>query len=83
MKIIELTGSTIPLDELLEMARQEIIILQKANNERFVLTLVDEFALEVELLRNNDEFMAYLDELSEQEATIPLEDVEEKLGLKP
>jgi hypothetical protein len=82
MKIVELTGSTIPLDELLEMARQEIIILQKANNERFVLTLVDEFALEVELLRNNDEFMAYLDELSEQEATIPLEDVEENLGLK-
>jgi predicted glycoside hydrolase/deacetylase ChbG (UPF0249 family) len=47
----------------------------------FVLSLVDEFALEVELLRNNEEFMAYLDELFSQEATIPLEDVEKELGL--
>ena len=81
MKIIELSESQILLDELLEMARQETVIIQKADNERFVLSLVDEFAFEVELLRNNEDFMAYLDELSSQEATIPLEDVEKELGL--
>lgn len=48
---------------------------------KFVLSPIDDFALEVELLRNNEEFMAYLDELSEQEATISLEDVERELGL--
>jgi hypothetical protein len=81
MRIIELNEAQIFLDELLEIARQEMVILQKADNERFVLSLVDEFALEVELLRNNEEFMAYLDELFSQEATIPLEDVEKELGL--
>jgi len=29
----------------------------------------------------NEEFMAYLDELFKQEATIPFEDVEKELGL--
>jgi hypothetical protein len=41
----------------------------------------DEFELEVELLRNNKEFMAYLDELSAQQATISLEEVEKILEL--
>ncbi len=81
MKIIELSESQILLDELLETARRETVILQKADNERFVLSLVDEFALEIELLRNNEEFMTYLDELFSQEATIPLEEVEKELGL--
>jgi hypothetical protein len=81
MKIIELDASSVLLDELLEMARQETVILKRADNERFVLSLVDEFDLEVELLRNNPEFMAYLDELFKQEATIPLEDIEKELGL--
>jgi hypothetical protein len=81
MRIIELNGSQMLLDELLEIARQEPIILQKTDKEQFILSLVDEFALEVELLRNNKEFMAYLDELSLEEATIPLEDVEKELGL--
>jgi hypothetical protein len=42
---------------------------------------VDEFDLEVESLRNNKEFMAYLDEIFAQEATIPLADVEKTLDL--
>jgi hypothetical protein len=81
MKIIELNESDLLLDELLELARQETVILRKAGSEDFVLAPVDEFALEVELLRNNEEFMAYLDELFKQEATIPFEDVEKELGL--
>lgn len=81
MKIIELNRSDFLLDDLFEMARQETIILRKAGSEGFVLAPVDEFALEVELLRDNEEFMAYLDELFKQEATISLEEVEKELGL--
>ncbi len=33
MKIIQLSQSPIVLDELLEMARQEIVILQKSDDE--------------------------------------------------
>jgi len=37
--------------------------------------------LEVELLQNNKEFMAYLDDISKEKATITLEEVEKRLGL--
>jgi hypothetical protein len=81
MKVIELTGSQSSLDELLELARKEILVLRKSNREGFVLAPIDEFDLETELLRNNQEFMAYLDELSAKKASIPLEQVEKELGL--
>ena len=81
MKVVELTQSPISLEQLLEMACQEPIILRQGEHAEFVLSAVDEFELEVELLRNNQEFMAYLDELSTQKATIPLEEVERMLDL--
>lgn len=81
MKIIELNESQTSLEELLDMACQETLILRKPGTGGFVLAPVDEFALEVELLRNNKEFMAYLDDLSKQEATVSLEEAERELGL--
>ncbi len=81
MKVIELTPLRNSIDELLEIARQEAVILRKANHPGFVLAPIGEFDLEIELLRNNKEFMDYLDELSKQKATIPLVEVERELGL--
>ncbi len=77
MRVVELAESYPPLNELLEVARQQT--LRQANHQS--LAPIDDFALEVELLRNNKEFMAYLDELSQQKATISLEEVEKELGL--
>ena len=81
MKVIELPQTPTSLDELLNIARRETIILRQSNDVSFVLAPIDEFALEVELLRQNEEFMAYLDGLFQQEATIPLAEVERELGL--
>jgi len=82
MKVIELAGNHNSLEDFLEMARQETIILRKANSQDSVLATIDDFDLELEVLRNNKEFMAYLDTLSEEKATIPIEDVEKELGFK-
>ena len=76
MKIIELDQSHTDLEELFDFAGQEPVILWKAGHEGFVLASVDEFALEVESLQNNEEFMAYRDELFKPKATIPREEVE-------
>lgn len=81
MKVIELPQTPTSLDELLNIARRETIILRQSNDVSFVLAPIDEFVLEVELLRQNEEFMAYLDMLFQQEATIPLAEVERELGL--
>lgn len=80
MKIVELHKGDVS-DEILDLARRETIILRNARKESFVLAPVDDFALEVELLRHNSQFMAYLDELASQKAIISLEEVENELGL--
>jgi hypothetical protein len=47
----------------------------------FALSPVDDFDVEVELLKNNPEFMAFLQQLSQAEATISLQDLRKELGL--
>ena len=81
MRVIELPDTPTSLDELLNIARRETIILRQSNTVSFVLAPIDEGTLEVELLRQNKEFMAHLDDLSQQDATIPLTEVERELGL--
>lgn len=76
MKVVDLTASQNSLADLLKIARQEAVILRGASHGGFVPAPIDEFDMEVELLRNNQEFMAYPDGLFKQKATIPLEDIE-------
>lgn len=81
MRTIELTKTYLTVEELLAIADNEVIILNHAGSRKFIVAPVDGFDLEVESLRNNKEFMDYLDEISAQEATISLEDVEKTLNL--
>ncbi|OQX28131.1 MAG: hypothetical protein BWK80_01610 [Desulfobacteraceae bacterium IS3] len=80
MKTIELTEHHLTIEDLLEIAADETIILHQSGKRGFVVSPIDDFALEVELLQNNKEFMAYLDEISKEKASITLEDVEKRLG---
>ncbi len=81
MRVIELDTKMLPMLEAMEMASREMVILRLADMA-FVLARVDDFEAEVELLRNNQEFMAYLRELSQAKSTISLKDLRKKLGLE-
>lgn len=81
MKIIELKSGQLTLDEVMELAKSEAVVLRKANGELFALASVDDFEVEVELLRKNAEFMAFLKELSQEKATISLKSLRTELGL--
>ena len=48
----------------------------------FALSQVDDFDLEVELLKNNTEFMSFLKQLSQEEPTISLQDLRKELDLE-
>ncbi len=47
----------------------------------FALAHIDDFEVEVEMLKKNTEFMAFLKELSQEKATISLESLREELGV--
>ncbi len=53
MKTIELTADAPTLQELSELAEQETVILETAQSNQFLPAELDEFELEVGLLKNS------------------------------
>lgn len=81
MKVIELGHAHPTLDEIIDLAEEEIVVLRKPDGSVFALSSVDEFAVEVELLKNNREFMALLKQFSQEQATISLQDLRKELAV--
>ena len=81
MKVVELKQDDLLLNEMMDIAVQEPVILRKQSGELFVLSIIDEFDVEVESLRRNKEFMEFLHELSQEEATISLDELRKELGV--
>ena len=76
MKTLTLTKQAPPLEEVLQLARDEGVLLQSRDGERYFLSRVDEFTAEVDLLRRHHDFLAYLDECKSDDTAIPLEAIE-------
>jgi len=81
MKIIELGQSQPTLDEVIGQAKEGPLALRKLDGSVFILSQVDDFDVEVELLKNRPDFMAFLRELSQEQATISLQDLRKELDL--
>jgi hypothetical protein len=81
MKIIELGQSHPTLDEVIGQAKEEPLMLRTPDGSVFILSPVDDFDLEAEQLRNKPDFLAFLKGLSQEEATISLQDLRKELAL--
>ncbi len=79
MKTIDLSMMQISVNELLNSARDESVMVKASDGTSFVLSTANEFATEVELLRRNHTFLALLDSLKQDQKTISFEEVEERL----
>jgi len=56
------------------------VVLRQADGAMFALAPVYNFDVEVEILKKNAEFMAFLKELSQEEATISLQSLRKELA---
>lgn len=81
MKTVELTSNAPTLQELVALADAENIIIKTEQGKQFLLAEIDDFALEVEMLRNSEEFMSFLDERSKERATTSIEELRKELGI--
>lgn len=81
------------LNELLEQARDEGLILQSANGQRFLLVSIEnwmsfdvgdaeDFEEEVKSTGENQELMKFLAERRRDKSRIPLAEVKEELGIE-
>ncbi len=79
MKTVDWATENLTLAGLLAIARKESVLLQDTDGERFLLSMADDFSAEVELLRKNHEFLAFLDSCKNETKTVSLDEVEERL----
>lgn len=81
MTVIELADSHPTLDEVIGPAKDGIVVLRKPDGSAFALAPLDDFEVEVELLRNHPDFPGFLRQLSREEASISLEGLRQELAL--
>jgi len=82
MKTLDLSATTPTVNELLDLAGEDLIIIKAPGGREFVLAEVEDFEDEIARTRQNAELMALLDERSRETVTYTLEQVRERLKLK-
>jgi hypothetical protein len=81
VKVIELAGAQPTLDEVMGLAKTDVVVLRQPDGAVFALSQVDDFDVEVELLRNQPEFMDFLRQLSKERAAVSLQDLRKELSV--
>ena len=82
MKEISVSPSQTEVNKLLDQAREDDLMIRTADGTQFMVSAVDDFDLEIIQTRKNEKLMTFLEERAKRSATIPLEDIERRLGLK-
>lgn len=81
MKIIDVPIDSTALISLLTEAKQENLILRTADGLEFILAEINNFDDEIELTRQNQELMEFLNDRGQQTQTISAAEVRSRLGL--
>jgi len=81
MTVIKLAETHPTLDEVIGLAKDGVVVLQQPEGSAFVLAQLDDFEVEVELFRNNPDFLSFLRQLSREDASIPLDDLRKELAI--
>jgi hypothetical protein len=81
VKVIELGKAQPTLTDVIGFAKDELVVLRSPDGSVFAVSQVDDFDVEVELLKQNPDFMTLLRQFSQEEATISLQDLRNELGL--
>ncbi|MGR3176213.1 MAG: hypothetical protein ACUZ8N_16705 [Candidatus Scalindua sp.] len=79
MKPVDISSNILSIKELLDMAKEESLLVKTKDGESFVISSADEFDSEVELLRQNHKFLSMLDRFKSSDKTIPIDEVEKSL----
>jgi hypothetical protein len=81
MKVIELQQTKPTLDEVIGLAKKGLVVLRQPDGSVFALSQLGDFAAEVELLKNNPEFMVLMKQLSQEKGAISLPELRKEPDL--
>jgi hypothetical protein len=80
MKTLDLKKQEVTVEELLESATGEAVLIRGRDGNEFVIEAADAFDREVARLAGSEKFMAFLTERSKEEAAVSLEEIERRLS---
>jgi hypothetical protein len=82
MKTVNLATTPSNLEDLLDLAGKEAVLLKTAEGREFILTEVDDdFDKEIESVRQNRGLLEFLDHRSSEKEALSLKQVRERLKL--
>jgi len=81
MRTIQVSEESPSLQDVLDIARDESVVLRLSDGEAFLLAEIDDFEQEVRGTGQNEELMRLLDKRSTQDQTFTIQQVREQLGL--
>ena len=79
--MIDLAENHPTLEEVMGLAKDKVVVLRQPDGSVFAISQLSDFEVEVELLRNNPDFLSFLRQASREDATISLEDLRSELAL--
>ena len=81
MKIVEAEQNAPTLEEVMQMAAHELVVIRQPDGKTFAISAVDDADVEAELLKNDLEFMAFMQALSQEETVMSSHQLRDALGL--
>jgi hypothetical protein len=81
MKTIEVPAGAAEVNNLLDQAGREDIVVRTADGREFMVMAIDEFDFEVARTRRNKKLMALLDARAKTAERIPFDEVKRQLGM--
>jgi hypothetical protein len=79
MKTLDLRQQTVTVEELLQIASADSVLIRANDGQEFYLEPADEFEREVATLGQSEKFMQFLAERSKEPGAIPLEELQREL----
>jgi hypothetical protein len=80
MKSVDLSAESIGLEQILDLAVGDNVIVRAANGREFVVAELDDFGREIGLVCQNSELMALLAARSGEERKLSHDEVKRSLG---
>jgi hypothetical protein len=80
MRMLDLRKQSVTVEELLNWASSDSVLILAQDGHEFILEEANDFEREVAMLGNSETFMKFLEERSKESGTIPLDEVERTLG---
>lgn len=79
MRTIDLRQKKLTVKDLFRLARLEALLIRTEDGQIFILEEADAFEKEVAMLGNSKKFMKFLQKRAKEEATISIDELEDKL----